>query len=93
MTGVEARDVEGEEDVVVWEGAGATEVDVAGGEVGGAEVGGGERRQEKGGTVLEWSGKRVRDVEGEGKEVGSGEVDCAVEEALEPLQVEEFPTA
>ena len=89
MTGVEARDVEGEEDVVVWEGAGATEVDVAGG----AEVDDGERRQEKGGTVLEWSGKRVRDVEGEGKEVGSGEVGCAVEEDLEPLQVEEFPIA
>ena len=88
MTGVEARDVDGEEDVVVWEGAGATEVgDVAGG----AEVGGGERRQAKGGTALGWSGKRVRGVGGEGTEVGSGEVGSAVEEALEPLQVEEFP--
>ena len=40
-----------------------------------------------------WSGKRVRDVEGEGREVWSGEVGCAVEEALEPRQVEEFPIA
>ena len=49
MTGVGAKDVDGEEDVVVWEGAGATEVgDVAGG----AEVGGGERRLAKGGTAL-----------------------------------------
>ena len=47
--GVGAKDVDGEEDVVVWEGAGATEVgDVAGG----AGVGGGERRQAKGGTAL-----------------------------------------
>ena len=88
--GVGAKDVDGEEDVVVWEGAGATEVgDVAGG----AGVGGGERRQAKGGTALEWSGKRVRDVGGEGTEVGSDEVGFAVEEALEPLQVEEFPIA
>ena len=90
MTGVEARDVVGEEDVVAWEGAGATEVgDVAGG----AEVGGGERGLAKGGTVSGWSGKRARADVGEGMEVGSGEVDCAVEEAPEPLQVEEFPIA
>jgi len=87
---VGARDVDGEEDVVVWEGAGATEVgDVAGG----AEVGGGERSLVKGGTALGWSGKRVRGVGGEGTEVGSGGVGCAVEEALEPLQVEDFPRA
>ena len=76
--------------MVVWEGAGATEVgDVAGG----AGVGGGERRQAKVGTALGWSGKRVKDVGGEGTEVGSDEVGFAVEEALEPLQVEEFPIA
>ena len=47
--GVGAKDVDGEEDVVVWEGAGAKEVgDVAGG----AGVGGGERRQAKVGTAL-----------------------------------------
>ena len=90
MTAVGARDVDGEEDVVAWEGAGVTEVgDVAGG----AEVDGGGRRQARAGTALGWSGKRVRGVEGEGMEVGSGEVDCAVEEAPEPLQVEEFPIA
>ena len=76
--------------MVAWEGAGATEVgDVAGG----AEVGGGERGLAKGGTVLGWSGKRARADVGEGMEVGSGEVDCAGEEALEPLLVEEFPIA
>jgi len=91
LTGVEARDVVGEEDVVAWEGAGATEVgDVAGGA---AEVGGGERGLAKGGTVLGWSGKRARAGVGEGTEFGSGEVDCAGEEALEPLQVGEFPIA
>ena len=75
MTGVGPADVEGEEDVVVWEGAGVT---VAGDVAGGAEVGGGERRQAKAGTALGWSEKRVRGVGGEGTEVGGGEVGCAV---------------
>ena len=76
--------------MVVWEGAGVT---VAGDVAGGAEVGGGEKRQAKGGTALGWSEKRVRGVEGEGTEVWSGEAGFAVEEALEPQQVEEFPVA
>ena len=76
--------------MVVWEGAGATVADDV---AGGAEVGGGEKRQAKGGTALGWSGKRVRGVGGEGTEVWSDEVGCAVEEALEPRQVEEFPIA
>ena len=35
----------------------------------------------------------MKDVGGEGTEVGSDEMGSAVEEALEPLQVEEFPIA
>ena len=82
-------DVDEEEGVEVWEGAGGA---TGAGDVGGdAELGGGVRRLAKDGTVQGWSGNRVRDGGVEGMELGNGEVGCAVEEALSPRQVGEFP--